>query len=307
MLDLLYKLQDIKKEKSKLNSALYVISCKLINLLIYTKYKLFYKCIKKKGVNNNNFHHEIIVSLTTFKQRIEQVGICIETIMNQSTKPDRIILWIAEGEFNNIYELPEHLQYLCKRGLEIKFCDDLRSHKKYYYSMKENPNAVIITIDDDVYYPKNTIKRLIDSYKKYPTLISCNKAKYINITSEGIEPYNTWENITSKEEKGINIIPIGVGGVLYPPASLHNNVFNVNDIKSLCFHTDDLWLKAMSLMNNTEVVYIGKFPTLCTVKDSQRVHLGAINCTMNRNDLELSNIMKVHKNSFAKLTQNELR
>lgn len=58
---------------------------------------------------------------------------------------------------------------LQKYGLEIRFCDDLRSHKKYYFAMQEYPEDIVILFDDDMFYPKNTIKKLYELYKKFPS------------------------------------------------------------------------------------------------------------------------------------------
>ena len=41
-----------------------------------------------------------------------------------------------------------------KRGLTIRFCEDLKAHKKYYYAFKEYPDDIVITVDDDVIYPQ---------------------------------------------------------------------------------------------------------------------------------------------------------
>lgn len=83
-------------------------------------------------------------------------------------KPDEIILWLAEEQFNGIDSLPKALLEQQKRGLTIRFCDDLRSHKKYYYTMQEYPRDIVILVDDDMFYPKDTIKKLWKLHKKYP-------------------------------------------------------------------------------------------------------------------------------------------
>ena len=41
----------------------------------------------------------IIVSLTTFGKRINNVHLTIESIFRQTIRPEKIILWLAESEF----------------------------------------------------------------------------------------------------------------------------------------------------------------------------------------------------------------
>ena len=43
----------------------------------------------------------------------------------------------------------------------------------------------------------------------------------------------------------MNLVAIGVGGVLYPPHIFDSNIqyFNETDIKEICLNADDIWLK----------------------------------------------------------------
>ena len=112
---------------------------------------------------------EVIVSLTTFPARVDKVYLTIETIFQQDTLPNRIILWLANEQFpERRAHLPQRLLNMQQRGLEIRFCEDIRSHKKYYYSMKDNPNSIIITVDDDVFYPKDTLTNLLTMHYQHP-------------------------------------------------------------------------------------------------------------------------------------------
>ena len=79
-----------------------------------------------------------------------------------------MILWLAKSQFDDISVLPQKLVNLQKRGLTIRFCDDLRSHKKYFYVMQEHPEDIIVLADDDMFYPSDTLRKLIKMHKKYP-------------------------------------------------------------------------------------------------------------------------------------------
>ena len=78
-------------------------------------------------------------------------------------KPDEIILWLAEEQFNGIDSLPKALLEQQKRGLTIRFCDDLRSHKKYYYTMQEYPRDIVILVDDDIVLSKRYYKEIMET------------------------------------------------------------------------------------------------------------------------------------------------
>lgn len=96
---------------------------------------------------------QIIVSMTSFPPRMATITGCIESLRNQSRQPDRILLWLSEDQFPQFAaELPGELRNLIDRQFEIRWVDgDLAPHKKYFYAMQEFPEAVVITVDDDVH------------------------------------------------------------------------------------------------------------------------------------------------------------
>ena len=53
---------------------------------------------------------ELIVSLTSYPARIDTVNQTIETLLNQSLCPDKVILWLAPEKFpNREADLPQQL------------------------------------------------------------------------------------------------------------------------------------------------------------------------------------------------------
>ncbi|WP_203332258.1 glycosyltransferase [Planococcus beigongshangi] len=287
---------------------------KLLNLLIIflsltanVWVKIDFKINKKSsGINLLDVRErKVVVSLTTFPARIDTIWISIESIFRQTYKPDIVILWLAKSQFKDIQSLPHNLKKLQKKGLEIRFCDDLRSHKKYYYAFKEFSKDIIITIDDDVIYPENTIEALIKLHKIYPEYICCNRAHLITTTKGNqIKSYEEWlQNPLEITDPTEMLCPTGVSGVLYPPNSVNEEVFNKESIKKLCFHADDLWLKAMSIINNTKVVKSTEFPSeFFVVSSSQKESLGQINIIQNQNNKQLQAIIKEYNIEFSNRT-----
>ena len=88
------------------------------------------------GINRSEIRKiKYIVSLTSFPARINEVWICIDSLMRQTFKPDKIILWLADSQFPDRV-LPESLRKYEKKGLSICWCDDLRSYKKFFYTIQ---------------------------------------------------------------------------------------------------------------------------------------------------------------------------
>lgn len=197
----------------------------------------------------------IIASLTTYPARINLVGYAIETIFNQTHKPDRIILWLAKEQFpNGIDNLPQMIRKQMGRGLEVKFVADYKSHKKYYCAMKENPEDYIITFDDDVFYPSFVIEDLLKLNQQYPNCVCAHSAS--EIPKDSFYDMRKWQagHFNSLNDDYGCLRILGIGGVLYPPHVLHQDVLDANLRKTLCPWADDLWLTMMALIKGNRVV-----------------------------------------------------
>ena len=83
----------------------------------------------------------------------------------QSMKPDRVILWLAKDEFEE-FEFPESIREFQKVGLEIRYCDNLFGHKRYYKLVEEQKSdECIVMFDDDILFPKYMVERLYNVWK----------------------------------------------------------------------------------------------------------------------------------------------
>ena len=192
---------------------------------------LFLECERAKSSNNTiNFNSDfdeipVIISLTSFPKRIKTIHNCINSLINQTYTNKRIILWLSKEQFpNKEKDLPSYLLDFQSSNFEIKWVDDdLKPHKKYFYSCQQFKDIPIITVDDDAIYDQNMVKKLIDSYKKYPKCISCNRANLILFrNNHTFRSYRSWPmNYTLlKDTPSYQLLATGVGGVLFPPNSL---------------------------------------------------------------------------------------
>lgn len=225
---------------------------KIAGKIIQYYYPLKYKLLRPSTLSRANSSTHITASLTTFPARIETVHLTIESIIRQSVRPDRIVLWLAKDEFER-GQLPAKLRKLKGRGVEIRYCENLRSHKKYYYAFIKFPEDIIITFDDDVFYPEDTIERLLNLHHEYNDCVCCNAAQYMR----ELIPDTVLGDIDFDNRGFIKPSPylmaVGIGAVLYPPGCMHNDVFDKSKIRNLAWTTDDIYLKFMSYLNGTKV------------------------------------------------------
>lgn len=251
---------------------------------ILTRYNSKYSIL-----NDNSKSPKVIISLTSFPDRINRVWLVIESLLRQNEKPDRIILWLSKDQFENFDKLPKSLIHLQNRGLEIRLCDDdLRSHKKYFYAMQEFRADFILTVDDDVFYHSELIKNLVRLNKRYPKAICCNCVSKIEIKNGDIVPYLSWSDVFSEQKPSAELMPIGVGGVLYPPNSMSIEVFNVEVFKETCFLADDIWLNIMARLHRTQVAKTNYDSFYLPVMNKNNMTLNSINNIEGQNDVQIN-------------------
>ncbi|WP_051633850.1 hypothetical protein [Bacillus sp. UNC41MFS5] len=300
MISYIYKILGLFHSKSIFLEKIFT---KIFKIFLNVFYPLYYKISginKGLGINTNEVRKErIIISLTSFPNRIGKVWICLESLLRQSKKPDMIILWLAKPQFpNEEKDLPKQLLQLKKRGLDIRFTtDDMRSHKKYYYVMKEYIDDMIITVDDDTFYPENLLQNLLKKHYENPNCIIANRAWPMAFKENSeLYPCSEWrKHAVINGPLNNHFVQVGVDGVLYPPNSLKRELaFNKGMIKKVCPLADDLWLNAMVTLNGRKVVEgvpFNKSIIFLEIFGTAQFGLTKVNVGKNKNQEQLENLI----------------
>lgn len=117
----------------------------------------------------------VIVSLTSYKHRIKDIIPTLQSLKEQSYKPDKIVLYIAHEDKPLVYE---ELNKYC----EVRFCDDTRSHKKFN-GFWDFPDCYVVTADDDLLYEPDWLKTLLRASQLSPNCVAAHntfKLEYYN-------------------------------------------------------------------------------------------------------------------------------
>ena len=123
--------------------------------------------IEKKKIDSVLEKDEkIIVSFTSWKKRIDNCAHIVDLMLNQTLKPDKIILNLSTDEFpNKEEELPEELVKKQNDIFEIWWVkENTKAFKKVIPTLERYPDGIIISIDDDIEYPSNSIESLYHTY-----------------------------------------------------------------------------------------------------------------------------------------------
>ncbi len=243
----------------------------------------------------------VIISLTSYAERFSELDISLYSLFNQSFKPDRIILWLSD-EYT-LSRLPYSISRFIKNGLEIRFVKDIRSYTKIIYALKEFSEAIIVTADDDIYYPKNWLKKLYYSYLANPEDIQVHRAHRIEIGKH----YESWEKHVKEESARFDNFLTGVGGVLYPPKCFSSEVFREDVFLKNAPYADDIWLWIMALLNSRKIrVVKNHIRTLTCVNIFRQIFKNSKSLyeynSAGGNDEQLENLMKLYgRNVLPKL------
>ena len=241
---------------------------------------------------------DVIVSLTSHPKRITGISTCIRSLIQQTVKPDKIILWLAKEEFpEREADLPVELlsvyhdcEYFDIRWVE----EDLKPHKKYLYAMQEYPDRPVIIVDDDAVYEDRLVENLLSSYRQFPDCVSAMRANLIMFQRDGsIMDYEGWimDYKLLLDIPSTQLVPTGVGGVLYPPGLLPKETFDFSAIRKNCLYCDDLWLKVMASHAGLKTVVPKTYCKEKLIEGSQDVALWRINVQGDNNDESLKRIL----------------
>jgi hypothetical protein len=212
-------------------------------------------------MKNMSEQKKVIVSLTSFPAAIPYAKDAIKSILAGNTLPDKVVLYLTFSQFEDS-KIPSELTTLANNNplFEIRnYKEDIRSYRKLIPALKDFPNDIIVTVDDDVRYHKNMLQDLLYIHKKIPNVIIANRAKKIKRNA----PYRQWKKyrwyhfLFKKLNFNFKNIQTGVGGVLYPPKSLDQEMMDTDIFKEIAPTTDDIWFWAAAVANGT---YILPFP-----------------------------------------------
>ena len=237
---------------------------------------------------------QYIVSLTSYGTRLQSTApIAIASVLHGNILPGRIVLWVAEKD-RQATEKNVQLQVLQEKGLEIRYCEDLKSYKKLIPALQEFPNDFIITADDDLLYPKNWLEQMMEYHRMHPDKIICHRVHGIRVDTEhNLLPYKNWDWCVEPQEQE-RIFPTGGAGTLYPPHCLHKDVFNRDLFMKLAPQADDVWFWAMALINGDSPHIVIKNGYSNSIIDIgvQNNALQNSNVAGGRNDMQLKAVIE---------------
>ena len=201
----------------------------------------------------------IYISLTSIFQNQNILFMTLQSIMIQTTLPDKIFLYLSENPYildsgfaNKVITNQQLLDFLeqNKEIIKINWVENQGSYRKLLPLLKEkwDEDCIIITIDDDTVYDYKLVTRMVQDYFKHNCVIN-----YRGFTPKmnhlGEFDYLERNKLINNH---IYNFPTGKGGILYKPQFFHktdNLIFTESIYMNICDKQDDIWFYIIRIKN----------------------------------------------------------
>ena len=209
----------------------------------------------------------IVVSLTTSPQRINSIKPVLDSILNQTIKPDRIYLNLPKLFLrnNSTFDIPLPQFITDNPIIYVNFCDDLGPATKIIPTIYKEfwPNTYILSIDDDTYYPSNIISDYLKYADIYKDCIITGTSFINNNSSDDLKWFNTIKINTNPLFNGklVDLLE-GFSGVLYKRKFFTKNLLNdfyKNLDETSCKFGDDFYLSNLFKKYETKIICLNMY------------------------------------------------
>lgn len=225
----------------------------LRNLFIYKKWDFLAKINQTKL--NTDPQADFVVSIATYPKRAHLLPAVLEALNQQTQLPQKWILVLTEEEWPE-FHLPKYLNKLIYRGLEIVWVkNNSFAVKKLLPVMQKYPDLGVITLDDVIIYHKILVQGLLNNRTENPKSIVGYVGKAMVKKENQLHMYYREKNAANKKTSSSQVYLIGWGGIYYPAGSLHEKVFNEDEVRRILpGRGSDIWFWVAALANNTNQI-----------------------------------------------------
>lgn len=196
----------------------------------------------------------IVASLTTIPGRFEGVVETLRSMLEQDMPLDAVYLHVPvlhRLRFNTTFvESPESVTSLSKQFSHLiinRNCTDYGPATKLIptLELERDPSTLIITVDDDMVFKPNAVRRLVRAHLNSPDTAFTNAGQIIDMATDG--PVSTLGlSVRSADLWKDGIYPVDILEA-FMGAIYRRDFFNVEVMKQIspeCIYTDDIWVSA---------------------------------------------------------------
>ena len=180
----------------------------------------------------------IVVSLTSIPQRVDLIGPALRSLVDQTCPADRIVLaWprrsLRTGE---AYPPPPEVP----AGVDVLECEDIGPATKLLPTLRDEPDALIVVVDDDVIYPHDFIETLLNAHRAEPRVALGYRGW---ILRPGVDPRDLDHVFATALKQPVDVdVLFGTWGYLVPPGALDSAAHDFEGYPPETRWVDDVWI-----------------------------------------------------------------
>lgn len=234
-----------------------------------------------------------IASITTYPARFEYFLEAVRSIDRQTVRSKALVVNIAKEDMLAAEkDLVRRTKFVYSRKIIFQYVDNLRPANKIIPTAKNFPNDIIVTFDDDILYPNDRVKILMNYHKLFPNNPIAYRTRQVEFKGDKPTSYNSWKlSYHIKGPSPLNF-PTSVSGSLYPPGIFPEEFFDTETYKQICYTNDDIWTYFHMLKNRTAFVKAGNEIKPPDIDGSQNTALWRSNVAKGSNDTMIEGMEK---------------
>ncbi len=195
--------------------------------------------------NNTDTRKDVYLSLTTIPSRIGTLKATINSLLDQSTKPKKIIINLAGFEKDQIPV------FLLRKEIELNLVTrDLGPATKFLPTLKLVPkDALVIIVDDDQVYPKTLVQNYVEASMKFPDCALCMvgwETPQSLQHEDRVIQFGAKFRLNHKEKPVKDVVPVdimqGASSYAIKPSFFDESLFQYKEAPSEAYYVDDIWI-----------------------------------------------------------------
>lgn len=230
---------------------------------------------KTPGIAPENRTSELFVSLTTWRPRLEILPLTLCTLVNQSLRPEAIVVWITAEDLALVS--PEVRKAFEPEGVVFRECEDIGPHKKWFYADSLGSDPAIVLADDDTFYRPEWLEMIHRDFQsgKFYTGNRCHR---ISFSNGRVSNYGNWHKECRDYGKASHLlVATGCDGVAFRSSWIPAEFRNLSTLMSLCPRADDMWLKCAMLAADIKVLKTESFAPVLGASEASDSGLEQVN------------------------------
>ncbi len=202
----------------------------------------------------------LIVSLTTTSERLKLCTQTLISLVNQSFKPEKIIVWISSSAYLRDKGICADHQWVREVQaelplVEVRWTDNTGPYRKVLPTLEMcRDEDLVVSADDDIVYGRDWLKKIMAAHLKYPGEIIVGRARQVKRNKLGRETtYLQWPIIREEQVLDRDFVVTFGGGALLPRAAFSFGDILNKDFLEVAPTSDDLWLSRIIESQSTSV------------------------------------------------------